>query len=111
MNSLDSKSELFTKLYDQNILGDIENIRAGKKNKVSDEEEIEESTNYYTKSNCISMKDKLGKIIKNSGPFTLTDALTLEYCRKDKKTHHKPKDFKKDLDTLPSSEETTTVSS
>ena len=80
MNSLDSESELFTLLNNNNIFGDInseisEQLRAGKKLD-------EQRDNFYSRNTCKTMKDKLKNIIRDGGPITLQDAYTMEYCEK-----------------------------
>lgn len=80
MNSLDSESELFTILNNNNIFSDInsetsEQLRAGKKLD-------EQRDNFYSRNTCKTMKDKLKNIIRDGGPITLQDAYTMEYCEK-----------------------------
>jgi hypothetical protein len=105
MNSLDSENELFQKLYDKNIMEDLdkraekeeEKEEKEKEEKGEDEEEqIDEDLNNYSLNKCKQIENNLEDLIKNSGPFTLKHALSLEYCRKKGKRGRK-KTKKKDI--------------
>ena len=98
MNKLDSDNELFKKLYDKNIMEDLdklsekEEIKAGKGlEEDQDEEDEEEYQNNYSLNKCKQAEDELHQLIKKGGPFIHKQALNLEYCRKNRKKLTKKK--------------------